>query len=111
MRSKLEILSVETLSGISKKSGKPYVLNICQCVKRGVKEDGTMSVEVGELVLPQSVEIPPAGEYYADFEIAVDRETKRIGARLTALTSVTAKPLGQSVIDKAAAQASVKAPV
>lgn len=86
MRSKIQILSTETISGVSKTSHKPYSLTICQSVVYGTKQDGTPSVQVGELVLPQGMPIPPAGEYHADFEISVERDSKRIGARLVALT-------------------------
>lgn len=100
MRKKIQVLSSETISGISKKSGKPYALTICQCVVHAVKEDGTASVQVGELMLPMGMAEPHAGEYFADFEISINRDDKRIGAQLVALTPVNAKPMGRSVIDQ-----------
>lgn len=51
-QTKIQILSCEPKSGVSKKNGQPWSMFVCQAVTHGTHEDGTSKVLVGELILP-----------------------------------------------------------
>jgi len=94
MQSKVQILFLENRSGISKASGKPYAMTVCQAVVFTiVPSTGEEVQRVGELVLPKDHPTIVPGFYNAEFEINVDSQTKRIGGMLKMLTPMTAKQL------------------
>src|SRR3989338_3102110 len=82
MKQNIQVLSVENKSGIGKKSGSAYDMNICQCV---VTDSETGEIKVGELTMPKGADVPTAGFYEAEFKIGVDYQTKKIGGVLVAL--------------------------
>lgn len=77
---RIQVFQVETKSGLSKKSGQPYRMEVCQCA---VHAGG--QIVVGELVLPKDHPPVQPGDYSATFTVAVDRD-KRIGGTLERLT-------------------------
>ncbi len=93
MQSKVQILFLETRSGISKASGKPYSMTVCQAVVFSINAHGEEIQRVGELVLPKDHPVVHPGFYTAEFEINVDQQTKRIGGYLKFLAPIPAKQL------------------
>lgn len=87
MKQNLQVLSVENKSGVGKKSGAAYDMNICQCV---VTDQETGEIKVGELTMPKGADIPSPGHYEAEFKIGVDYQTKKIGGVLVALRPLSA---------------------
>lgn len=84
-QTKIQILSCEQKSGMSKKNGQPWSMFVCQAVTHGAHEDGTPKVLVGELILPRGMPAVQPGMYVGGFEVAVDPQTKRIGGQLVSL--------------------------
>jgi hypothetical protein len=80
MEVKIQVVAVETKEGISKKSGKPYSMVVCQCVVASGDK-----VNVGELVLPKDHPPVVPGEYDATFTVQVGFD-KRIGGVVEKLT-------------------------
>lgn len=86
----LEILSAKNKSDVGKKSGKPYSMNVCQCV---VTDGETGDIQVGELAIFDEIsKLPAPGLYEAEFKIGVDFQTKKIGGVLVGLTPYTPNP-------------------
>lgn len=89
MQSILEILVVNTKSGIAKKSGQPYSIPEAQCVLRN--GDGTVGA-VGVLSVPKSLEdIAKPGLYTGSFALEASNfgdDRGRIVARLVGLTPI-----------------------
>ncbi len=84
MKTRIQVISVETRSGIGSKSQKAYSMVVCQCIVHGDKP------QIGELILPKDhPEIQP-GMYDGEFGVAVDFQTKRIGGVLIRLTPAPA---------------------
>lgn len=89
MQSILEILKVDTNSGIAKKSGQPYSITEAHCILR--EADGSVGA-VGLLVVPKLL-VPKAvpGLYTASFGLVTGRmgeDQGRIVARLADLTPI-----------------------
>jgi len=84
MKTRIQVLSTEVKSGIGKQSQKAYSMTICQCIVHGEK------TVVGELVLPKDHPEVKPGMYDAEFGIAIDQQTKRIGGVLLQLSPVAA---------------------
>ena len=68
-KQKLTILSVNTRSGVSQKSGRPYTIREAQCILEQ-SVDGISNVVVGVINLPEALADRPAGEYLAEFALA-----------------------------------------
>ncbi|MFM0450064.1 cellulose synthase [Paraburkholderia nemoris] len=68
-KQKLTILSVNTRSGISQKSGRPYTIREAQCILEQ-SVDGVSSIIVGVINLPEKLAESPAGDYLAEFALA-----------------------------------------
>jgi hypothetical protein len=86
LNAKLQILSVETREGTSKKSGAAYKMVVAQCAVHD--EDGTL--KVGELVVPKELpqDIKP-GFYDAVFKVGVSMD-KKVGGLLVGLKAIAA---------------------
>lgn len=89
MKARIQVLSIEKKSGVSKQGNK-YEMTVCQCVVQGEK------IQVGELVLPREHPEVTPGVYDAEFGVAIDRD-KRIGGALIRLI-----PVAQNQVHKAA---------
>jgi hypothetical protein len=76
----ITVVAVEEKKGVSKKSGQPYAMTVCQCVVKS----GAM-VNVGELVLPKDHPPVTPGEYDATFTVQVgfDKRISGVVERLT----------------------------
>ncbi|MGS1041441.1 cellulose synthase [Burkholderia glumae] len=68
-KQKLTILSINTRSGVSQKSGRPYTIREAQCILEQTV-DGLQNVVVGVINLPESLADRSAGEYLAEFALA-----------------------------------------
>ena len=79
---KIQVLSIDHRSGKAKATGNDYSLFICQCVLFTEGE----APAIGELILPRDHPEVTPGMYDAEFGVAVDLQTKRIGGRLIRLT-------------------------
>lgn len=78
----LEILSVEKISGVSRKTGYPYEMVTAQCVIHGEK------ILVGKMFLHRDLGEPKPGKYSADFDLDVNREMNII-ARIVHLNPIS----------------------
>ncbi len=83
---KLEVLSFNTITGLSKKTGAPYSMDIAQCVVHG--DDGAKSV--GEFMFPRDCK-PALGFYQAAFGFRVN--AGRIEASVLEVHKVSAQPI------------------
>ena len=94
----LEILTINTQSGIAKKTGNNFSIPKAQCIIRGA--DG--KIEVGELILPKHLTETVAGVYDADYVLGVDMNGKVV-PRITALRPYPSqvKPVAAPVSAKA----------
>jgi hypothetical protein len=81
MKAKLEILSLEKQSGVSKKSGNAYEIRKAHVVLH--RDDGNKEVAV--LMVPKDVPDPAPGVYEAEFGIAVDFQTRELRGVVAAL--------------------------
>jgi len=63
--SKLQVLFIKTLEGVSKKSGNAYKMHMAQCALHNA--DG--SILVGELPLGKGMENTAPGDYTAGFRL------------------------------------------
>ncbi len=70
----VEVLAVNNRSGISKGSGKPFSMEIAQCLVHGNE------MLVGELILPKDHPVPQRGFYRAEFEVAVGFDKRIVGS-------------------------------
>lgn len=86
MQARIQVLSLESKSGRSKKTGNDYSMEVCQCVVYETV-DGQQKVQVGELVLPKDHPTVVPGMYDATFGVSVGQD-KRIGGRLLSLQPV-----------------------
>ncbi|MFX1735089.1 cellulose synthase [Paraburkholderia sp. A1RI_3L] len=68
-KQKLTILSVNTRSGVSQKSGRPYTIREAQCILEQ-SVDGVSNIVVGVINLPEALADRDAGEYLAEFALA-----------------------------------------
>ena len=68
-KQKLTILSVNTRSGISQKSGRPYTIREAQCILEQ-SMDGIASIVVGVINLPEALADREPGDYLAEFALA-----------------------------------------
>jgi len=68
-KQKLTILSVNTRSGVSQKSGRPYTIREAQCILEQ-SVDGVSSIVVGVINLPEALADRSAGDYLAEFALA-----------------------------------------
>jgi hypothetical protein len=81
MKAKLEILSLEKQSGVSKKSGNAYEIRKAHVVLH--RDDGNKEVAV--LMVPKGVPDPIPGVYEAEFGISVDFQTRELRGVVSAL--------------------------
>ena len=84
MKTRIQVISVETRSGIGSKSQKAYSMVVCQCIVHGDKP------QIGELILPKDHPEVHPGMYDGEFGVTVDFQTKRIGGVLVQLFPVPA---------------------
>ncbi|MFM0318160.1 cellulose synthase [Paraburkholderia nemoris] len=68
-KQKLTILSVNTRSGVSQKSGRPYTIREAQCILEQ-SSDGVSSIVVGVINLPEALADRAPGDYLAEFALA-----------------------------------------
>lgn len=84
MNARIQVLAIETKSGVSKQ-GKPYSMEVCKCV---VHLPGG-GVDVGELVLPKDHPKIVPGMFEGHFAVKVDFD-KKISGQLQQLVPVAA---------------------
>ena len=89
MRSILEVLKIETKSGDSAKTGKPYAISTAHCIVRN--DDGSISA-VGTMRIPKVFEdVAKPGVFTASFGLATPdygADQGKIVAQITSLTPV-----------------------
>jgi|SRR5471032_706751 len=82
----VEVLSVTSRSGFSKKSLKDYDMRFADCLVHKVDRDtGEVALLVGELLVPDRFKDIEPGLYDVEFEIAIGQD-KRIGGRVVEMT-------------------------
>jgi len=86
MAQTLQVVAIETKSGVSKKSGQPYQMEIAKCVL--TKVDG--SVDVGEVMLPKGHAPVTPGLYSAETALSKSMNGQIVGV-IVSLTP--AKPV------------------
>ncbi|MFJ9450272.1 hypothetical protein [Herbaspirillum sp. NPDC101397] len=97
----LRIVGYKIIPYRNKKTGAPEEIRLAQTIVTSESVEKGQQVLVGELMMPKSLWDTPAGEYLAEFELAVD-QTLRIGARISKLhpygqgASVASKPVSNS---------------
>lgn len=82
----INILAINTDTGISKKTGNAWSMPKAQCVVTG--PDGV--VKIGELILPKALAETKPGQYLAEFELDVSFD-RVVVPRITALHPFAAK--------------------
>lgn len=105
MKTLVQVLRAEGKAYKDPKSGRISKRCVCQCVVHQVQEDGEIKVDVGVLVVPEALcpikaansdidSLPdvPAGDYLAEYGLAIHWQTKELGGALKALTRRDAKP-------------------
>lgn len=106
MQTLVQVLRSEGKSYKDPKSGRVSKRCICQCIVHNVGEDGEIKLDVGVLVVPDSlcpIKAPdmtdlntfgdvPAGDYLAEYGLAIHWQTKELGGQLKALTRRDTKP-------------------
>ncbi|CAM2744257.1 hypothetical protein [Janthinobacterium lividum] len=81
----IEVLSVTSRSGFSKKSLKDYNMLFADCLVHKVdRETGEVALLVGELLVPDTFKDVVPGLYEVEFEIAIGQD-KRIGGRVVGM--------------------------
>lgn len=106
-KQKLTILSINTRSGVSQKSGRPYTIREAQCILEQAS-DGVSSIVVGTINLPEALADRQPGDYLAEFALAQGNGTDagRLVPRIVSLVpygqpvarpKADAKPLGSAV--------------
>lgn len=68
-KQKLQILAINTRSGVSQKSGRPYTIREAQCILEQ-ESDGVQNIVVGTINLPEALADRQPGEYLAEFALA-----------------------------------------
>ncbi|MGV2292082.1 cellulose synthase [Trinickia sp. YCB016] len=68
-KQKLTILSINTRSGTSLKTGRPYSIREAQCILEQ-SSDGVPNIVVGVINLPDALADRTPGEYLAEFALA-----------------------------------------
>lgn len=109
----VEILSVTSRQGFSKKSLKDYDMLFADCiVHKADRESGEVVQLVGELLVPDRYKDIQPGMYEVEFEIAIDKD-KRIGGRVAEMTpkKAAAPKVTAPVPSPAPVSAPVPAPV
>ena len=86
----LRIVGFKVIPYKNKKTGAPEEMRLAQCVVTSESVEKGQQVLVGELMMPKALADTPAGEYLAEFELAVGQDL-RIGSRISKL-----HPFGQS---------------
>lgn len=117
MKTLVQILRAEGKAYKDPKSGRISKRCVCQCVVHQTKPDGEIELDVGVLVVPEALcpvratstdmdSLPdvPAGDYLAEYGLAIHWQTKELGGQLKALTRRQASPAGKSVVDQAPKQ-------
>ncbi|QHE94252.1 cellulose synthase [Pandoraea fibrosis] len=99
-KQKLTILSVNTRSGTSQKTGRAYTIREAQCILEQAT-DGVANIVVGVINLPDALADRQPGEYLAEFALAQGNGTDagRLVPRIVSLVPFgqnKAKPLAQS---------------
>lgn len=99
-KQKLTILSINTRSGTSQKTGRPYAIHEAQCILQGVVE-GVEKIVVGVINLSEELAKSQPGEYLADFSLSPGRggDSGRLVAQVVSLVPFgqnKAKPITQS---------------
>lgn len=69
-KQKLTILSINTRSGTSQKTGRPYTIREAQCILEQQSTDAGSSIVVGVINLPEALADRQPGEYLAEFALA-----------------------------------------
>ncbi len=111
MKTLVQVLRSEGRAFKSDK-GKVSKRCICQCIVHQTKDDGVIELDVGVLVVPEALcpiratstdmdSLPdvPAGDYLAEYGLAIHWQTKELGGVLKALTRRSPVPAGKSVVD------------
>lgn len=82
----VEVLSVNPLTGFSKKTLKDYDMRLADCIVHKVdRESGDVSPLVGELLVPDRFKDIKPGKYDVEFQLSVSRD-KRIGGSVANMT-------------------------
>ncbi|VVD71744.1 cellulose synthase [Pandoraea eparura] len=68
-KQKLTILSVNTRSGTSQKTGRAYTIREAQCILEQ-SSDGNSNIVVGVINLPDALADRQPGDYLAEFALA-----------------------------------------
>lgn len=93
----IEVLSVTSRSGFSKKSLKDYNMLFADCLVHKVdRVTGEVALLVGELLVPDTFKDVVPGLYEVEFEIAIGQD-KRIGGRVVGMSpkGASAPPASQ----------------
>lgn len=80
----VQIVGFKTIDYKNKRTGAPEQMKLAQCVVTSETAEKGQQIVVGELVMPKALHDTPAGQYLAEFELAVGQDL-RIGSRLTKL--------------------------
>ncbi|WP_295006856.1 hypothetical protein [uncultured Dechloromonas sp.] len=109
MKTLVQILRAEGKAYKDPKSGRISKRCVCQCVVHQTQEDGEIKLDVGVLVVPEALcpvkpvnsdmdSLPdvPAGDYLAEYGLAIHWQTKELGGQLKSLTRRDAKPQAQA---------------
>lgn len=87
MRNIIQIIYVQPIAGISKKTNNAYDLRMAQCIVERTDEAGNPAPLVGELMLPEAFKDTVPGRYEVTFEISLGQD-KRIGSRVASMVPV-----------------------
>lgn len=109
MKTLVQVLRAEGKAYKDPKSGRISKRCVCQCVVHNTQEDGEIKLDVGVLVVPEALcpvkpvnsdmdSLPdvPAGDYLAEYGLAIHWQTKELGGQLKALTRRDSKPQAQA---------------
>ncbi|REE20725.1 hypothetical protein B0G71_3863 [Paraburkholderia sp. BL27I4N3] len=69
-KQKLTILSINTRSGTSQKTGRAYTIREAQCILEQQSADAGTNIVVGVINLPEALAERQPGEYLAEFALA-----------------------------------------
>ena len=92
MNFKLQVLAINTRSGRSIKTGRDYTMHEAQCVIHA-ERDGQVTVQVGTVMVADSLKDTVAGEYLPEFAPRV--RDGRIDFEVVGLKPLNARPIVQ----------------
>lgn len=67
MNFKLTILAINSRSGTSQKTGRPYSMHEAQCVITAQREGQPEQINVGTVMVADALKDTPPGDYLPDF--------------------------------------------